>query len=170
MMPNLGRTNLTGNSYCMGGEHEGAEGERRPDSASLLFKGPTVVAALVCFVAAVFSAAAGIGIAVAPSDLQGTFLVTLSNGTLPSSGLLDLVGGVMVGLGVAYVLSGVLLWSEVHWIKGVYAGLIVSMVGMVASGLGTTLAPGMAAAGMIINVLIVTLLATETWEARRGMK
>ncbi|MDG7007261.1 MAG: hypothetical protein JRN06_03320 [Nitrososphaerota archaeon] len=152
------------------GEHEGVEGARRADSASLLFKGPTVVAALVCFVAAVFTAAAGVAIAFASNDLQGTLLVSLSSGDLPSQGLLDLVGAVMVGLGAGYVISGVLLWSEVHWVKGVYVGLIVSMVGMVASGLGTTLAPGMAAAGMIIDVLIVTLLATETWEARRGMK
>ena len=152
------------------GEHEGVEGARRADSASLLFKGPTVVAALVCFVAAVFTAAAGVAIAFASGDLQGTLLVSLSSGDLPSQGLLDLVGAVMVGAGAGYGVSGVLLWSEVHWIKGVYAGLIVSMVGMVSSGLGTTLAPGMAAAGMIINVLIVTLLATETWEARRGIK
>ncbi len=154
----------------MGGEHEGGEEARRGDSASLLFKGPTVVAALVCWVAAVFSAAAGAAIALAPSDLQGTFLVSLSTGSIPSQGFLDLVGAVMVGLGIGYVISGVLLWSEVYWIKGIYVGMIVSMVGMVGSGLGTTLAPGMAAAGMIINVLIITLLATETWEARRGMK
>lgn len=152
------------------GEQELVEERRRSDGASLLFKGPTVVAALVCWVAAVFSGAAGAAIALAPSDLQGTFLVSLSTGTLPSPGFLDLVGAVMIGLGIGYVVSGILLWSERHWIKGIYAGMIVSMVGMVGSGLGTTLAPGMAAAGMIINVLIVTLLATETWEARRGMR
>ena len=152
------------------GENEAVEEGRRADSASLLFKGPTVVAALVCFVAAVFTAAAGLAIAFASADLQGTFLVSLSSGGLPSQGLLDMVGAVRIGLGAGYVASGVLLWSVVHWVKGVYAGLIVSMVGMVASGLGTTLAPGMAAAGMIVIVLIVTLLATETWEARRGTK
>ncbi|MDG6898486.1 MAG: hypothetical protein JRN24_01980 [Nitrososphaerota archaeon] len=152
------------------GEQELVEERRRSGGSSLLFKGPTVVAALVCWVAAVFSGAAGAAITLAPSELQGTFLVSLSNGSLPSQGLLDLVGVIMVALGVGYVGSGILLWSELYWIKGIYVGMIVSMVGMVVSGLGTTLAPGMAAAGMIINVLIVTLLATETWEARRGMR
>lgn len=154
----------------MGVESGAVEEGRRADSGSLLFKGPTVVAALVCFVAAAFTASAGVAVVFASGSLKGTFLVSLSGGDLPSQGLLDLIGVVMIGLGAGYVISGVLLWSEVHWVKGVYVGLIFSMVGMVASGLGTTLAPGMAAAGMIVNVLIVTLLATETWEARRGMK
>ncbi len=148
------------------------EGEKRREAMkkSLLFKGPTVVAALVCFVAFAFSDATGIAMVLAPSMLQGTFLVPATVGTAPSQGLLDAVGIVMGILGVLYVVSGILLWSEVHWIKGVYAGIIVSIVGMVGAGLATVFAPGIAATGMIINVLIVTLLATETWEATRGMK
>ncbi|MCL5672591.1 MAG: hypothetical protein JRN56_04710 [Nitrososphaerota archaeon] len=140
---------------------------RVAESNSLLFKGPTVVAALVCAVAAVFFYGVGIGIIFAPVYLQGTFLVDLSTGNAPSQGLLNVVGAVIVTLGLAYVISAYLLWSEKHWIKGVYAGIVVSIVGMLESGLDTTFAPGMAAAGMIVNVLIVTLLATETWEARR---
>ncbi len=153
----------------MGGEQDKIEERREAVSKSLLFKGPTVVAAIVCIVAAFASAAIGAAFMFAPSDLQGTFLISLSNGNLPSQSLLNLAGGVMVMLAVVYVVSAVLLWSEVHWIKGIYAGMIVSIIGMVGSGLGTTFAPGIAAAGMIVNVLIVTLLATETWEARRGM-
>ena len=151
---------------------EEREREARNDAIrkSLLFKGPTVVAALVCFVAFAFSDAVGVGMVLAPGALQGTFLIDLSNGALPSQVLLDSMGVVMVVLGVMYVVSGILLWSEEHWIKGVYIGIVVSVLGMVGSGLGTTFAPGVAATGMIINVLIVTLLATETWEATRGVK
>lgn len=146
--------------------------ERRSDavSGSLLFKGPTVVAALVCLVAAIFSLGVGSVIIVSPGQLQGSILVNLSGGGQLPQGDLNLIGGAMVALGFLYVVSAVLLWSEVQWIRGVYVGIVVSMLGTVVSGLGTTLAPGVAAAGMIINVLIVTLLATETWEARRGMK
>ncbi|MDG7012637.1 MAG: hypothetical protein JRN46_00250 [Nitrososphaerota archaeon] len=151
------------------GRGEETEEERRvADGNSLLFKGPTVVAALVCAVAAAFSYGVGIGIIFAPAYLQGIFLVDLSTGNAPSQGLLNIVGAVIVTLGLAYVISAYLLWSEKHWIKGVYAGIVVSIVGMLESGLDTTFAPGIAAAGMILNVLIVTLLATETWEARRG--
>jgi hypothetical protein len=146
-----------------------AERRREADGQSLLFKGPTVVAALVCGVSALFYFGTGIAFVSAPGDLQGTLLISLSNGTSPSAGLLDPVGAIMMTLGAAYVVSAYLLWSEAHWIKGVYAGILVSIVGMVVSGLGTTFAPGIAAAGMIVNVLIVTLLATETWEARRAM-
>lgn len=151
------------------GEQE-KEKERRNASGSLLFKGPTVVAALVCFVAALFALGVGAAIISSPSSLEGSLLVSLSSSAQLPAGELELMGGTMVALGVAYIFSAVLLWSEVHWIKGVYAGIIVSMVGTVAAGLGTTVAPGIAAAGMIINVLIVTLLATETWEARRSIK
>ncbi len=151
-------------------EESKTEKRREAISKSLLFKGPTVVAALVCFVAFVFSDAVGLAIVLAPNLLQGTFLVALAPGGLPAQGFLDLVGVFMVLLGMMYVVSGVLLWSEVYWIKGVFAGIVVSVVGMVASGLATTFAPGVAATGMIVNVLIVTLLATETWEATRGMK
>lgn len=151
-----------------GGEQD--EGERRvADNKSLLFKGPTVVAALVCAVAAVFSYGVGVVIIFAPTYLQGTLLVDLSTGDAPSQGLLNIVGTVVIILGFTYVVSAYLLWSEKHWIKGVYAGIVVSIVGMLESGLDTTFAPGIAAAGMIMNVLIVTLLATETWEARRGI-
>lgn len=151
-------------------EENETEKRKAAISKSLLFKGPTVVAALVCFVAFAFSAAAGFALVLAPSELQGTFLVSLSGGSPPPQDVLDLLGAVLVLLGVMYVVAGTLLWSEVHWIKGVYAGIIVSVLGMVGSGLGTTFAPGIAATGMIINVLIVTLLATETWEATRGMR
>lgn len=150
------------------GEQE-SEKRRREASGSLLFKGPTVVAALVCFVAALFSIAVGAAVLASPASLQGSLLVNLAGGDALPQGDIGLIGGTLVGLGVAYAFSAVLLWSEVHWVKGVYAGIIVSMVGTVAAGLGTTLAPGIAAAGMIINVLIITLLATETWEARRSM-
>ncbi len=139
-------------------------------SRSLLFKGPTVVAALVCLVAAIFSAAIGVALMIAPSDLEGTFLISISNGSPLSQSLQNLAGVMMLVLAVVYVVSAVLLWSEVYWIKGIYVGIVVSVIGTVGSGLGTTFAPGIAAAGMIINVLIVTLLATETWEARRAMK
>ena len=154
----------------MGGEESESEKREEAIRKSLLFKGPTVVAALVCFVAFAYSDVAGVVMVFAPSDLQGTFLVGGTGGSLPSQAALDTIGIVMVLLGVMYVVSGALLWSEVHWIKGVYAGIIVSVVGMVGSGLGTVIAPGFAATGMIINVLIVTLLATETWEATRGVK
>lgn len=153
------------------GEGEDKEAEIREElRKSLLFKGPTVVAALVCFVAAVFSIATGAAIVFSPDSLEGTFLINLGGGGLPPLGALDLTGSALIVLGVIYFVSAVLLWSEVHWIKGVYAGIIVSIIGMVVSGLATTLAPGIAASGMIINVMIVTLLATETWEAKRGMK
>ena len=153
----------------MGEEESEIDARKEALKKSLLFKGPTVVAALVCWVAFVFSDATGVALVLAPSDLSGTFLVT-AGGSLPSHGVLDAMGVMMVILGLLYVVSGILLWSEVHWIKGVYVGIIVSVVGMVGSGLGTVFAPGLAATGMIINVLIVTLLATETWEATRGMK
>lgn len=153
----------------MGEDQEKAARRREAESKSLLFKGPTVVAALVCFVAALFSVTVGGAIAFASGDLQGTLLINLSGGPLPL-GLLDLAGAAMIVLGAAYAFSAVLLWSEVQWIRGVYAGIIVSAVGMVGSGLETTFAPGIAATGMIINVLIITLLATETWEASRGAK
>lgn len=152
------------------GEEE-KTGERRvADNRSLLFKGPTVVAALVCAVSAVFFFGVGIAVVSAPNLLRGTFLVDLSTGSAPSQVLLNVVGAVLAILGLTYVISAYLLWSERHWVKGVYAGIIVSVVGMLESGLDTTFAPGIAAAGMILNVLIVTLLATETWEARRGAK
>lgn len=154
----------------MDGEETRSEERMEAISRSFLFKGPTVVAALVCLVAALFSVAVGVAVAYTPSNLQGTFLVTLSNGAPLPQGLLNTVGGVMIALGVLYALSALLLFSEQHWIKGVYAGIVVSMVGMLVSGLSTTFAPGIAASGLIINVLIVTLLATETWEATRGVK
>lgn len=141
---------------------------RGASSDSFLFKGPTVVAALVCAATAVFSVAIGVAMMTAPDTLQGTFLVSLSGGHPLSQGLLNSVGSLTVALGAAYVVSASLLWSEVHWVKGVYVGMMVSIIGMLGSGLETTFAPGIAAAGMIVNVLIVTLLATETWEARRG--
>lgn len=152
------------------GESESEGEERRGVGGSLLFKGPTVVAALVCLVAALFALVVGTMVLFMPDALQGSLLVDLAGGGKLPAGDLVLIGGTMVVLGVLYVISAVLLWSEVQWIRGVYVGIVVSMVGTVVSGLGTTLAPGIAAAGMIINVLIVTLLATETWEARRAMK
>ncbi|MDG7009008.1 MAG: hypothetical protein JRN06_12420 [Nitrososphaerota archaeon] len=151
------------------GEESEIDARKEALKKSLLFKGPTVVAALVCWVAFAFSDATGVALVLAPKDLSGTFLVG-AGGSLPSQGILDAMGVMMVILGLLYVVSGILLWSEVHWIKGVYVGIIVSVVGMVGSGLGTVFAPGLAATGMIVNVLIVTLLATETWEATRGMK
>ncbi|MDE1854254.1 MAG: hypothetical protein KGI38_10995 [Thaumarchaeota archaeon] len=154
----------------MDGEQNKAEVRNAAERKSLLFKGPTVVAALVCVVAAAFSTGVGIAFLYTPGALQGTFLISLSNGSSPSQGLLNLVGILLVALGLAYVVSAVLLWSETHWIKGIYAGMMVSILGMLGAGLGTTFAPGIAAAGMIVNVLIVTLLATETWEARRGVE
>jgi hypothetical protein len=146
--------------------------KRRNDAIknSFLFKGPTVVAALVCAVAAVFSIAVGTAIMANPGALQGTFLVNVSTGGSASKGLLGGFGAVMLVLGVIYVASAALLWSEIHWVKGVYMGIVGSIIGMVWSGIGTTFAPGIAAAGMLVNVLIVTLLATETWEATRGVK
>ncbi|MDG6988458.1 MAG: hypothetical protein JRN21_03940 [Nitrososphaerota archaeon] len=149
------------------------ENEKRRNDAiknSFLFKGPTVVAALVCAVAAVFSISVGTAIVTSPGALQGTFLVNLSTGNGVSRGLLGGFGIVLLVLGVIYVASAALLWSEIHWIKGVYVGIVASIIGMVWSGIGTTFAPGIAAAGMLVNVLIVTLLATETWEATRGVK
>ncbi|HKT22794.1 MAG TPA: hypothetical protein VJR06_09335 [Nitrososphaerales archaeon] len=154
----------------MGKEEDESEARKEAIKKSLLFKGPTVVAALVCWVAFAFADASGVAMVLAPQDLAGTFLITGVGGALPSQAVLDLLGVAMVILGLLYVVSGILLWSEVHWIKGVYVGIVVSVVGMVASGLGTVFAPGLAATGMIINVLIVTLLATETWEATRGVK
>lgn len=150
-------------------EEQGSEERKRTVVAnSLLFKGPTVVAALVCAVAAVFSMAVGAVIATNPQSLEGTFLVDFASGNSALLGLLSGIGVVMLALGAAYVASAVLLWSETHWVRGVYLGIVVSIVGMVWSGLETTFAPGVAAAGMIVNVMIITLLATETWEARRG--
>lgn len=145
---------------------ERKEAERK----SLLFRGPTVVAAMVCFVTAVFAISIGLVALIVPSDVQGTLLINLSGGQAVSGSLLDLISVVLLALGVAYVLSGVLLWSSKLWIKGIYMGMLVSIVGTVVSGLGTTFAPGGAAAGMIINVLIITLLATETWEESRGLE
>lgn len=153
----------------MGGE-EKAEERMEAIRGSFLFKGPTVVAALVCLIAALFSVVVGVAVISTPSGLQGTFLLSLPNGNPLSQAFLNLVGEAMVALGVLYALSALLLFSEVHWIKGVYAGIVVSMVGIVVSGLSTSFAPGIAASGLIINVLIVTLLATETWEATRGVK
>jgi hypothetical protein len=153
----------------MADENKG-EGRREVAKGSLLFKGPTVVAALVCFVAALFSVAVGAAIVVSPSSFEGSLIINLAGGSQLSVASANLMGGIMILLGLMYAFSAVLLWSEVHWVRGVYAGIIVSMLGTVAAGLGTTLAPGIAAAGMIINVLIITLLATETWEARRAMR
>ena len=150
------------------GVEEDIEERKRAEAKSLIFKGPTVVAALVCFVAAVFSVGLGLIIWAVPSDLQGTFFVNLSNGIQVSSRLLNLITVVLVVLGIGYVASGALLWSKAHWIKGIYAGIMVSIVGMLASGLATTFAPGLAASGLILNILIVTLVATETWEESRG--
>jgi hypothetical protein len=143
---------------------------KQAERKSLLFKGPTVVAAIVCFVSGVFSIGIGFIALFASSDLQGTLLINLSNGHSISGGLLDLVGATTIGLGIAYFVAGILLWTKKYWISGIYFGIMISIVGMVASGLGTTFAPGLAAAGMIINVLIVTLLATETWEESRDME
>ena len=143
---------------------------KQEEKKSLLFKGPTVVAAIVCFVSGIFSLGIGFASLFASSDLQGTLLINLSNGHSISGGLLDLVGATTISIGIAYFASGILLWSKKHWIMGIYFGIMISIVGMVASGLGTTFAPGLAAAGMIINVLIVTLLATETWEESRDME
>lgn len=154
----------------MVGEHSSEERREAPGPGSFLFKGPTVVAALVCAVSAVFSVAVGAALASSPGSLQGSLLIDLSGGNGPSRGLLSGFGAVLIVLGAVYMISAVLLWSEVHWVKGVYVGIVVSMAGMLWSGLGTAFAPGIAAAGMLINVLIVTLLATETWEARRGAK
>lgn len=149
-------------------EHKDAEEMKEAERRSLIFKGPTVVAALVCFVAALFAVGLGLVVFTVPSDLQGTFFVNLSNGNPVSRGLLELIGVVLVILGGGYVLSGALLWSKAHWIKGVYVGIMVSIVGMLASGLATTFAPGLAASGLVLNILIVTLVATETWEESRG--
>ncbi|MCL4519353.1 MAG: hypothetical protein M1587_09165 [Thaumarchaeota archaeon] len=146
-------------------EEEARQVERR----SALFRGPTVVAALVCFVTAAFTFSIGAVGLIVPSDVQNTLLINLSNGQ-PVSDLVDIMSLVLIVLGVAYVLTGVLLWSSGSWIKGIYIGIAVSIVGTVVSGLSTTFAPGAAAAGMIINVLIVTLLATETWEESRSLK
>jgi len=149
---------------------ESKEERKKIEKKSLLFKGPTVVAAIVCFVAGLFSFGIGFLALGSPSTLQGTFLINLSNGRQVSTGLLDLIGAVTIGIGIFYFLSGWLLWSKTHWITGIYVGIMVSVFGTAASGLGTTFAPGAAAAGMIINVLIVTLLATETWEESRDME
>ncbi|MDG6920057.1 MAG: hypothetical protein JRN59_00835 [Nitrososphaerota archaeon] len=154
----------------MGEEAHGDEASRANVSNSFLFKGPTVVAALVCGVAAVFSVSIGVALYMSPASLEGTLLVSLSSGNPPSGALFGAFGVVNMLLGCVYVISATLLWSETHWVKGVYVGMIVSIVGMVWSGLATTFAPGIAAAGMIVNVLIATLLATETWEARRGTR
>ena len=154
----------------MAGELAHEETGKEVVGRSLLFKGPTVVAALVCGVAAVFSTALAVAFVFSPGALRGTFIVDLSNGSAPSQEVLNIVGFVLMALGVMYAVSAVLLWSEVHWIRGVYVGIVVSMVGMLWSGLGTTFAPGVAAAGMLLNVLIITLLATETWEATRGIR
>jgi len=148
--------------------HGDAEERREAERKSLIFKGPTVVAALVCFVAALFAVFLGLIILTVPSELQGTFFVNLSNGNPVSSSLLGLITVVLLILGGGYVLSGALLWSKTHWIKGIYVGIMVSIVGMLASGLATTFAPGLAASGLILNILIVTLIATETWEESRG--
>lgn len=146
------------------------EKERQAERKSLLFRGPTVVAALVCFVTAAFTFPIGLVGLVAPSDVAGTLLINLSNGQPVSTLLVDAASVILISLGAVYVLTGVFLWSSRLWIKGIYLGITVSIVGAVVSGLGTTFAPGAAAAGMIINVLIVTLLATETWEESRSLK
>ena len=98
------------------GEEKTAQERRKAESRSFLFRGPTVVAALVCAVSAVFSVAVGAALVSAPSALEGTLLVSLSNGNPPPQGLLNAVGGVMLLLAFAYVVSAGLLWSEVHWI------------------------------------------------------
>lgn len=145
------------------------EEHRQEERQSILFRGPTVVAALVCFVTAAFTFSIGaVGLAV-PSDVQSTLLVNLSSGQL-SSNFVNIMSVVLIVLSVAYIATGVLLWSSRSWIKGIYVGIAVSIIGTVVSGLATTFVPGAAAAGMIINVLIVTLLATETWEESRNLK
>ena len=143
---------------------------RQAEKRSLLFRGPTVVAALVCFVSAAFTFPIGVVGLLIPSEIRGTLLINLSNGQPLSTLLVNALSVVLIVLGATYVLTGVFLWSSKLWIKGIYIGITVSIVGAVVAGLGTTFAPGAAAAGMIINVLIVTLLATETWEESRSLK
>ena len=126
-------------------EQKNAEDRKEAERKSPLFNGPTVVAALVCFVAALFSAAMGLAALLAPSDVRGSLLINLANGQTISNGFLELLGVVMIALGGAYILSGALLWSKVYWIKGIYFGIMVSIAGLVVSGFGTTFAPGAAA-------------------------
>ena len=150
-------------------EQDDAEARKAAERRSVLFKGPTVVAALVCYVAGVFCLIIGLVTSAAFTFIKGSLLLSLANGQTISSGLQELITVVMIALGVAYFASGAMLWSKRLWIKGIYVGIMVSIVGMVVSAMGTTFAPGAAASGMVINVLIVTLLATETWEAARGL-
>ena len=119
---------------------------------------------ILCIVSGLFSASVGLIALVQPSTLQGTLLISLAGGQAVSSALVGLAGFIMILLGVGYFASSAMLWSKSTWVRGTYLGVLVSIIGAVISGLATLFAPGAAAAGMVINILIITLLATQSWE------
>ncbi len=130
-------------------------------------RGPTIAAALVCLVTGVFGVLLGVLLLIAPK--QTVELIALSpssNSPFLSSFTLELGGLIITILGVAYLVSALLLWSITRWVNGAYLGIIVSMFGTIVSGLGVTFAPGPAASGLVVNVLIITMIATETWEEK----
>ena len=93
-------------------------------------------------------------------------LTSLGPSTQITQGIITIVGVATLILGIFYVVSGALLWSATRWVQGAYMGIVVSVLGTVISGAVVLFAPGPAAAAMVVNVLIITLIATETWEER----
>ncbi len=144
-------------------EREEIEEEKK----ALFRRGPTVAASLVCIILGAVGAVTG-GVAIfAPSYIEGMIVLTsLGPSTQITQGIITLVGVATLILGVFYVVSGSLLWSATRWVTGAYMGIIVSVLGTVVSGAVVLFAPGPAAAAMVVNVLIITLIATETWEER----
>lgn len=137
------------------------------DQKSRLIRGgPTIAAAIVCFVSGVFSLSLGLFIMLAPKDLQGIVFMSLtaSNSPISTSSILGITSFVTVILGILYFAAGALLWSYTQWARGAYLGIVVSILGTGLSGLGVTFAPGAASAGLVINILIITMIATEAWE------
>lgn len=133
----------------------------------LMRGGPTVAAALVCFVSGIFSITFGLSVLLLPKDLVGVFLIAPigSSGTLASS-VFELSGMGTTVLGIVYIIAGIFLWSPKMWARGAYLGIVVSIVGTIISGISVTYEPGIAAAGLVVNILIITMIATETWEER----
>jgi hypothetical protein len=142
--------------------------EKGVDEQNRLMRGgPTVAAALVCFVSGVFSITFGLSALLLPKDLVGIFLISPigSSGTQVSS-VFELSGIALTVLGIVYIAAGIFLWSPKMWARGAYLGIIVSIVGTIISGVSVTYEPGIAAAGLVVNILIITMIATETWEER----
>ena len=115
----------------------------------------------------VFSIVLGVLSLLAPSSLQGVVVINALVQNQPLGSLfVSLLGPVSLSLGVLYMIAGLFLWSPMRWSKGAYLAIIVAVIGTIEGGLAATFAPGAAASGMVINVLLITLIATETWEER----